>query len=118
MLSRSELPEALNDRAQDSWEPLLAIADLAGGSWPARARLAAVHLSGDIEPDDDTAAVRLLADIAETWPADTEAVPTAELLKRLHGLEEAPWSDWYGKPLSTLQQEDALRINQEVKFDQ
>ena len=29
-----ELPPELDDRAQDGWEPLLAIADLAGGEWP------------------------------------------------------------------------------------
>jgi putative DNA primase/helicase len=31
----------LNSRAQDNWEPLLAIADAAGGDWPMRARRAA-----------------------------------------------------------------------------
>jgi hypothetical protein len=31
------LPEGLGDRAGDAWESLLAIADLAGGEWPARA---------------------------------------------------------------------------------
>jgi putative DNA primase/helicase len=33
-----DIPDALNDRAADNWRPLLAIADLAGGEWPARAR--------------------------------------------------------------------------------
>ncbi len=42
---RPELPEDLNDRAADIWEPLLAIADLAGGDWPERARAAAVGLT-------------------------------------------------------------------------
>lgn len=40
------VPETLNDRAADSWEPLLSIADAAGGAWPARARLAAIVLLG------------------------------------------------------------------------
>jgi Protein of unknown function (DUF3631) len=34
--ARPELPDELDDRAQDIWEPLLAIADLAGGDWPTR----------------------------------------------------------------------------------
>jgi Protein of unknown function (DUF3631) len=38
--ARPELPDELDDRAQDIWEPLLAIADLAGGDWPTRARRA------------------------------------------------------------------------------
>jgi hypothetical protein len=36
--SRPDLPDRLDDRAQYVWEPLLAIAELAGGDWPARAR--------------------------------------------------------------------------------
>jgi len=32
-LARPDLPDELRDREQDVWEPLLAIADLAGGAW-------------------------------------------------------------------------------------
>jgi hypothetical protein len=39
------IPEKLNDRAADIWEPLLVVADLAGGEWPVRARAAAERLS-------------------------------------------------------------------------
>jgi hypothetical protein len=39
-----ELPYELTDRAQDAWEPLVAIADLAGDGWPAIARAAAIKL--------------------------------------------------------------------------
>jgi hypothetical protein len=38
--ARPEVPDALDNRAQEGWEPLLAIADLAGGDWPHRARAA------------------------------------------------------------------------------
>ena len=31
-----DLPEGVEDRAADSWEPLIAIADVAGADWPAR----------------------------------------------------------------------------------
>jgi hypothetical protein len=44
-LARPELPEELDDRAQDAWEPLLAIADAAGGSWPETSRAAALELA-------------------------------------------------------------------------
>src|SRR4051794_19689327 len=54
-----ELPDGLSDRQEETWEPLLAIADRAGGTWPARARLAAQSLAGVTE-DDDTVGVRLL----------------------------------------------------------
>jgi Protein of unknown function (DUF3631) len=92
------VPEELNDRAADSWEPLLSIADAAGGSWPLRARLAAVALNSE---DDAVISVgmRLLADIHEAFDAESH-LTTAELLRRLHDLEDAPWADWYGSPLS------------------
>lgn len=92
------VPEELNDRAADSWEPLLAVADAAGGSWPTRGRLAAVALSSE---EDTTVSVgmRLLGDIREAF-GDEDHVTTAELLRRLHDLEDAPWSDWYGSPLT------------------
>nr|WP_279222709.1 DUF3631 domain-containing protein [Stutzerimonas kunmingensis] len=38
--------EGLNDRANDCWEPLLAVAELAGGNWPRLARIAAATLHG------------------------------------------------------------------------
>ena len=39
-----ELPDTITDRNADVWEPLIAIADAAGGDWPSRARVAAVAL--------------------------------------------------------------------------
>jgi putative DNA primase/helicase len=63
-----EMPPHLHDRAADNWRPLLAIADLAGGPWPARARSAAVQLSGS-KGDAETPAAALLADIREVFKA-------------------------------------------------
>jgi hypothetical protein len=94
----ASVPEELDDRAADGWEPLLAIADAVGGSWPLRARQAAVALSAE-EDDQVSVGIRLLGDIREAFGTDTH-VPTGELLSRLHGLDEAPWADWYGKPLT------------------
>jgi hypothetical protein len=45
-VARPEVPKGLNDRAADIWEPLLALADLAGGEWPRLAREAAQGLHG------------------------------------------------------------------------
>ena len=39
-----DLPREIQDRAADNWEPLIAVADLAGGKWPRLAREAAVAL--------------------------------------------------------------------------
>ena len=59
-----EMPAELHDRAADCWRPLLAIADVAGGDWPLRARAAAIAMSGE-ETDIDSASVLLLKDIHE-----------------------------------------------------
>jgi putative DNA primase/helicase len=40
-----QIPPGLTNRAAEIWEPLLALADLAGGQWPALAREAAVGLT-------------------------------------------------------------------------
>lgn len=96
------LPEELGDRAQDMWEPLLAIADAAGESWPDLARIAAVELSaGTIE--DGAAGLMVLQDIREVFQTKAvEKLTTKELLAALVALEERPWSTWSrnDKPLT------------------
>ena len=98
-ISRPELPDELGDRAMDCWEPLLAIADLAGGDWPAAARAAARQLSGVGSVDDDSEGVLLLSDLRTVF-GDSEHMWTETLLDALHGLDESPWGDWYGKPIT------------------
>jgi hypothetical protein len=101
--ARPELPEALNDRAQDSGEPLLAIADLAGPEWASRARAALVSLAGGDESEGDTLGVRLLGDVRTVFEllhrTDGE-ITTAALLAELHTREESPWKKLHkGEPL-------------------
>jgi len=57
-----ELPASLDDRAADNWQPLIALADAAGGRWPAHARKVACLLSG-YRADDPSVGVELLTDI-------------------------------------------------------
>jgi hypothetical protein len=109
--ARPELPEQLDDRAQDGWEPLLAIADAAEGCWPARARVAAVELSADRETEDETVAARLLADVRAVFAAKgTDRIATGELLEALAADEEAPWATWHrGEPMRARALADLLR---------
>ena len=96
-----ELPDELDDRAQDVWEPLLAVADLAGGDWPDRARRAALELSTGEEREDDSITAQLIRDINAVFERRARnSLKTADLLDELHGIEERPWGDWYGKPLT------------------
>lgn len=99
--ARPALPEPLNDRAQESWEPLLAIADAAGGNWPSRARAAALELSGETDMDTESLGTKLLADIRSVFnQRSVERILTAALLESLRGLDESPWADLHGRPLA------------------
>jgi hypothetical protein len=86
------LPDELDDRRQDCWELLLAIADLAGGSWPDRARAAAVALSGTAVVEEASRGIQLLGDIKGAFGKDSR-LPSKELVRRLCDLEEAEWGD-------------------------
>jgi hypothetical protein len=103
-----DVPKELNDRARDAWEPLIAIADIAGGDWPERARNAAKTLAGIHEAEAVEGDVRqtLLADIRDIFvrefPKDHHdhkdrygpRLATKRLLEELHGLEERSWCAW------------------------
>lgn len=89
----ADVPVALPDRAADAWEPLLAIADVAGGTWPARARRAAVILHAS-RAQDDSLGLRLLSDIRLIFEARVvERISTADLITALQLDEEGPWTD-------------------------
>src|SRR3954452_18907692 len=58
-----EMPKGIVDRDSDVWEPLLAVADAAGGDWPERARRSAVALVAASKESTPSLGVRLLADL-------------------------------------------------------
>jgi hypothetical protein len=96
------LPEELSDRQQDVCEPLLAIADVAGGEWPERARLALIELCAQALAADDSIGVSLLADIRGIFKERaTDRLASAELTRALVEIETSPWGEgWQGKPLT------------------
>lgn len=98
--ARPQLPIGLSDRQADVWEPLLAIADLAGGDWPQRARSAAVTMSGSVEDTDN--AVELLTDIERTLDEHPgEIITTKDLLDTLIAADDRPWATWrHDKPIT------------------
>lgn len=97
-LLASEIPEALSDRAADSWEPLLVIADAAGDNWPQLARKAAIALNSGTDPEDESLGVRLLFDCRRCFePRSDGVIPTLKLIDQLRGLEDSPWADLDGK---------------------
>ncbi|MGZ5050456.1 MAG: DUF3631 domain-containing protein [Methylobacter sp.] len=108
--ARPHLPERLNDRAQDNWEPLLAIADVAGGDWPHQARQAALKLSGS-ESDSMSVGVELLSDIQEVFDTNKiDRIFTADLITALCDDDEKPWATYNrGKAISPRQVSSRLK---------
>jgi hypothetical protein len=99
--SRPPLPDELDDRAQDVWEPLLAIADVAGDEWPVTARAAAIALSTGDEREDGSLTSSLIRDIYTVFTETAQdRMKTSDLLFELSKIEESPWGDYFGKPLS------------------
>jgi hypothetical protein len=100
--ARPEIPPQLSDRQADCCEPLLAIADLAGGEWPETARAALVALCGQAQAEDDSLGVRLLQDIRAIFEEkEVGELPSGELCDALARIETSPWGEWsHGKPLT------------------
>jgi len=101
---RPELPECLSDRQQDGAEPLLAIADLAGGEWPARARAALIELLTGTVAEDQSVGVGLLGDIRNVFHSTgRDRLTTSEMLDRLKQDETLPWGEFSnGRPLTPI----------------
>jgi hypothetical protein len=95
-----DMPDGVTDRPADVWEPLLAIADAAGGNWPERAREACVTLvTASKANDKGSLGVRLLTDLRDHVMVGIDRLPTVAILDRLNALDDAPWADLHGKPL-------------------
>jgi hypothetical protein len=97
--ARPVMPPSVEDRMADAWEPLLAVADLAGGLWPTLARDAAEAL---VAVNRDTPAslnLRLLADLRTVFlnnlvavaQATPHGLPTKRIMEDLYVLDDAPW---------------------------
>jgi hypothetical protein len=93
-----EIPEGIEDRNADVWEALLAVADLAGGEWPERARCSAVTLVTASSDRGGSLGVILLRDLRAVF-GDRDKLSTDTILEALHDIDESPWADLRGKPL-------------------
>lgn len=88
-----QLPPGLTPRQQQCAEPLVRVANLMGGSWPARARSALATAFGAAEYSDS---VQLLRDLRTLFLLKDrpETMLTRDLLVYLSNLENRPWSSW------------------------
>jgi hypothetical protein len=107
--AQPNMPDGVTDRSAEIWEPLLAIADTAGGHWPDTARGACRHFVLETGPHTTSLGVRLLADLRDLFARhNTDRLPTTVIIADLRDLDEAPWGDLDGKPL------DARRLAREL----
>ncbi len=98
-----DIPGSLLGRRADNWRHLLAIADLAGGRWPARARRAAETLTA--QGSEQTTGILLLEDIQMIFAEKGEdKIASSVLVEKLADIETRPWGEWSrGKPITVRQ---------------
>jgi hypothetical protein len=90
--ARPVVPHELGDRAADIWEPLLVLADLAGGQWPELARSAAVFMSAKAQ--EASPAASLLSDIHALFLRDnTDRLWARTVAQALNQMTDRPWRD-------------------------
>lgn len=88
----------VEDRAADTWEPLVIIADLAGGEWPALARTGCrVMTDYEVGQDEEGGLrTRLLVGIRRAFASENDptVLGTKRLLEHLNADKEAPWAEY------------------------
>lgn len=98
------LPDSLGDREQDFYEPLLAIASMAGDGWFTKATSAALVLCHSVEKQESIGN-ELLADIQAVFERKgVQKISTADLITALIEDDEAAWATYNrGKPIAPRQ---------------
>lgn len=96
----NEGPDGLEDRAADVWEPLLVIAEYAGGPWPDRARQAALALStGSVTRISD--GIKLLDNVATLFlEGRADRLASEWLVGALNSNPDWGWGDYKGRGLT------------------
>jgi putative DNA primase/helicase len=107
--ARPAMPSDLNDRAADVWEPLFALAEIAGGEWPEKARMASLGLTGLAQESSPVPA--LLREISNCFAASkTDRLFSRTLLDWLSQCRNAPWAEQTGgKPITEVWLSQQLR---------
>ncbi|MGA5270301.1 DUF3631 domain-containing protein [Streptomyces lydicamycinicus] len=103
----------VEDRAADTWEPLVIIADLAGGHWPNSARAACLAMTRyeAVQDEQTSLKTRLLRDIHRIYERENnpEALPTQDLVAALIQDADGPWAEYGTKGLNAYHLGNLLR---------
>ncbi|MCG7241451.1 MULTISPECIES: DUF3631 domain-containing protein [Corynebacterium] len=98
-----KMPDGVDDRPAEVWEPLLSVAEQAGGEWPRIAQEACKSFVFSKSKKTPPLSIELLEDIrtvmnqkAKSGSSSGDNIKTSDLLFALNGLEESPWSSFNG----------------------
>ncbi len=91
-----DLPLTLSPGQIKCSEPLVHIADAAGGTWPRKVRAA---LAAVFDPAEAGPELQILSDLRAIFREknNPEYLATGDLLSQLRALDSRPWSGWSGK---------------------
>ncbi len=92
-----KVPEGLNDRQADNWQPLLAIADCLGSDWKRLAEKSCLHIASLADQEEPSESILLLSDINVIF--EKAGFPkflwTKNIIRELEKIEEHPWDDMF-----------------------
>jgi hypothetical protein len=106
------LPNGAFNRLADNWRPLFAVAEVAGGDWPQRAREAFRLLTTTADLDAQGIGAVLLSDIRDMFgEAAQTRLASSALAVALAEIEGRPWAEFgrSRKPISPNQLAQQLR---------
>lgn len=105
VLDYPEMPDGVNGRTAQLWEPLFAVANAAGGHWPESCRLAfeSFELGKSNEPAELPLRLRLARDLRIVFMGEAK-LDTATILGRLRALQGAPWAKLWPHKLSAARE--------------
>jgi hypothetical protein len=91
-----DLSPALSPGQRKCAEPLVHIADVAGGAWPAKVRAALIAVFDLVEVSPE---LQLLSDVRAIFhnKNNPEYLATSDLLNELREMENRPWNAWGAK---------------------
>lgn len=113
------MPAGLSDRQMDISEPLLVLADMAGGRWPGFARAALISTFSEANlVGRQTLGSALLVALRAIWldAGDPDVMSSVTILERLAHLEDGPWAKRYGDPtFASDRQKGASRLAADLR---
>jgi Protein of unknown function (DUF3631) len=88
------MPDGAYNRLADNWRPLFAVAEIAGGDWPERARRAFALLTSGEDADAQGIGAMLLADTRQAFDeSGPDRLFSKELVERLVAMTQRPWGE-------------------------